>query len=40
MKILEMERKDEKKFLVEKIIAFDSGTNNSHTLEQDICLWQ
>ena len=35
-----MERKNEKKFLVLKIIAFDTGTANSHSLEKDICLWQ
>ena len=29
-----------KKLLVLKIIAFESGTANSHNPEQDICHWQ
>ena len=40
MSLLEMERKNEKKLLVLKIIEFDSGATNSHSLEQDISLWQ
>ena len=35
-----MEEKNEKKLLVLKIIAFESGTRNSHNPEQDICHWQ
>ena len=34
-----MERKNEKKLLVLKIIAFESGKRNSHCPEQDICHW-
>ena len=34
-----MEQKNEKKFLVLKIIAFESGKANSHNPEQDICHW-
>ena len=34
-----MERKNEKKLLVLKIIAFESGKANSHNPEQDICHW-
>ena len=34
-----MEQMNEKKFLVLKIIAFESGTNNSHNPEQDTCHW-
>ena len=30
---------NEKKFLVLKIIAFESGTNNSHNPKQDTCHW-
>ena len=30
-----MEQKSEKKFLVCKIIAFETGSKNSHILEQD-----
>ena len=40
MSLLEMERKNEKKLLVLKIIESDSGATNSHSLEQDISLWQ
>ena len=35
-----MEQKNQKKLLVLKIIAFESGTRNSHNPEQDICHWQ
>ena len=35
-----MKPKNPKKLLVFKIIPFESGTTNSHNLEQDICLWQ
>ena len=35
-----MEQKNQKKLLVLKIIAFESGTTNSHNPEQDICHWQ
>ena len=35
-----MEEKNQKKLLVLKIIAFESGTRNSHNPEQDICHWQ
>ena len=34
-----MEQKNEKKLLVLKIIAFESGKANSHSPEQDICHW-
>ena len=34
-----MEQKNQKKFLVLKIIAFESGKRNSHNPEQDICHW-
>ena len=34
-----MEQKNEKKLLVLKIIAFESGKANSHNSEQDICHW-
>ena len=34
-----MEHKNQKKFLVLKIIAFESGKANSHNPEQDICHW-
>ena len=40
MQIPEMEQKNLKKLLVLKIIAFESGTTNSHNPEQDICHWQ
>ena len=39
MKNPEMEQKNEKKFLVLKIIAFESETTNSHNPEQDTCHW-
>ena len=35
-----MEEKNQKKLLVLKIIAFESGTRNSHNPEQDTCHWQ
>ena len=35
-----MERKNKKKLLVLKIIAFESGTTNSHNNEQGTCYWQ
>ena len=35
-----MEVKNETKLLVLKIIAFESGTTNSHNPEHDICHWQ
>ena len=35
-----MEQKNEKKLLVLKIIAFESGKANSHNPERDICHWQ
>ena len=40
MKNPEMEERNEKKFLVLKIIAFESETTNSHNAEQDTCHWQ
>ena len=35
-----MKQKNWKKLLVLNIIAFESGTTNSHTPEQDNCHWQ
>ena len=35
-----MEQKNQKIFLVLKIIAFESGTTNSHNCENDTCHWQ
>ena len=35
-----MEQKNQKKLLLLKIIAFESGKANSHNPEQDICHWQ
>ena len=35
-----MEQKNQKKWLVFKIITFESGTRSSHYPEQDICHWQ
>ena len=35
-----MEQQNQKIFLVLNIIAFESRTINSHTLEQDTCHWQ
>ena len=40
MFIPEIEQKNLKNLLVFKIIAFESGTTNSHNPEQDICHWQ
>ena len=34
------QKKYQKTILVLKIIAFESGTTNSHTPEQDTCHWQ
>ena len=34
-----MEKKNKKKFLVLKIIAFEYRTKNSHNPEQDTCHW-
>ena len=34
-----MEQKKEEIFLVLKIIAFKSGTTNSHNPQQDTCHW-
>ena len=35
-----MKQQNWKKLLVSNIIAFESGTTNSHTREQDNCHWQ
>ena len=35
-----MKQKNEKKFQLLKIIAFESETTNSHNAEQDTCYWQ
>ena len=35
-----MEQQNQKKLLLLKIIAFESGKANSHNPEQDICHWQ
>ena len=35
-----MEQQNKKKFLVLKIISFESGTTNSHNPEHDNCHWQ
>ena len=35
-----MEQKNQKKWLVFKIITFESGTRSLHYPEQDICHWQ
>ena len=40
MLIPEIEQKSEEKFVVLKIIAFESRTTNSHNAEQDTCHWQ
>ena len=40
MKIPKIEQNNDKAFLVLKIIAFESGTSNSHHPEQDTCHWQ
>ena len=34
-----MEQKNEKKFLLFKIIAFEPGSSNSDNIEEDTCLW-
>ena len=36
----EMEQKNDKKFLVLKLILFESGTTNSHNPQLHICHWQ
>ena len=36
----EMEQRNQKKLLVLTLIAFESGTANSHNPDQDICHWQ
>ena len=40
MYITEMGPKNKKKFLLLKIIAFESGTSKSHNPERDTCQWQ
>ena len=35
-----MEQKNQKKFLVFKIIAFEPGSTNTHNPQQDTCHWQ
>ena len=35
-----MEQKNQKIFLVFKIIAFEPGSTNSHNPEHDTCIWQ
>ena len=35
-----MEKKNQKKFFVVRIISFESVTTNSHNPEQDTCHWQ
>ena len=35
-----MEKKNQKKILVLKIIGFEPGSTNSHNPEQDTCHWQ
>ena len=40
MYIPEMNLKNQKIFLVLKVIAFESGSTNSLNLEKDICHWQ
>ena len=40
MQIPKVEQQNQKKFLVLKIIPFESRTTNSHKPEQDICHWQ
>ena len=40
MSIPEVEQKNQKKLLLLKISAFESGTTNSHNLEHDNCHWQ
>ena len=38
--IPEIQQKKLKKLFLLKIIAFESGTTNSHNPEEDICHWQ
>ena len=38
--IPEIEQKNQQKFFVSKIIAFESETTNIHNPEQDTCHWQ
>ena len=40
MQLPEMEQKNERTFLVLKIISFESETINSHNHQQDPCHWQ
>ena len=40
MKNPEIEQKNQKMFLVLKIIVFELETTNSHNPEQDPCDWQ
>ena len=40
MWISEMDEKNQRKLFVFKIIAFESGTKNSHSCEKDTCDWQ
>ena len=40
MHIPEMKQKNQKKFLVLKILAFELGKTNSHNPEEDTCHWQ
>ena len=35
-----MEQKNENKFLLFKIMAFEPGSTNFHILEEDTCHWQ
>ena len=35
-----MEKKNQKKFFVVRLISFESVTTNSHNPEQDTCHWQ
>ena len=39
MYIPEMEQKNQRTFFVLKIVAFESGTTNSHNPEHDNCHW-
>ena len=34
-----MEQKNQKKFLLFKIIAFEPGSSNSDNIEEDTCVW-
>ena len=40
MQIPEMKQNNQKRFLVLKIIAFQSGTRNSHNPQEDTCHWK